>query len=136
MRSSAGRATWPHALVELNPRLTSIAQEEVTRTLLHELAHLVAYERSGRRRIEAHGREWQQACADLGIPGEKATHSLPLPTRKIARRWRYHCLGCQTHFDRVRRFKGHVACHSCCQRHNGGKYHQRFQLVEQKLTDS
>ena len=91
MRTTAGRAFWPHAIIELNPKLSEIAPEEVQRTLLHELAHLVAYARAGRRRISAHGREWQQACTDLGIPGEKATHALPLPGRTMRKKWRYAC---------------------------------------------
>ncbi|MDA7887778.1 SprT-like domain-containing protein [Akkermansiaceae bacterium] len=133
MRSSAGRATWPTALVELNPRLPDISQDEVRRTLLHELAHLVAYERSGNRRIQAHGAEWQRACADLGIPGEKATHRLALPSRSIKRRWRYQCPSCESSFDRVRRYKGRVACYECCRNVNGGEYDESFRLVELSL---
>ena len=133
MRSSAGRATWPAALVELNPRLPQISKNEVRRTLLHELAHLVAYERCGNRRIQAHGEEWQEACADLGIPGEKATHRLALPSRSIRRRWRYQCPSCDTSFDRVRRFKGRVACYECCREVNGGEYHESFRLMELSL---
>ena len=134
MRSSAGRATWPTALVELNPRLPEISKEEVRRTLLHELAHLVAYERYGKRRIQAHGLEWQQACSDLGIPGEKATHRLALPSRSMKRRWRYQCPSCETSFDRVRRYKGRVACYECCRSVNGGDYHESFRLLELSLT--
>jgi len=133
MRSSAGRATWPTALIELNPRLPDISKEEVRRTLLHELAHLVAYERCGNRRIQAHGIEWRQACADLGIPGEQATHRLELPSRSMKRRWRYQCPSCATSFDRVRRFKGRVACYECCRSVNGGEYHESFRLMEISL---
>ncbi|MGE9269040.1 MAG: SprT-like domain-containing protein [Verrucomicrobiales bacterium] len=133
MRSSAGRATWPSALVELNPRLADIAEEEIERTLRHELAHLVAYERARHTRIDAHGPEWQQACADLGIPGESATHRLPLPTRKQKRRWRYQCLACGKHIDRVRRIRHRVACHHCCREKNEGRFDPRFELVERKL---
>ncbi len=41
----------------------------VRRTLLHELAHALAWER---RRSRGHGRIWQHYCAALGIPGERA----------------------------------------------------------------
>ncbi|MDA7935715.1 SprT-like domain-containing protein, partial [Akkermansiaceae bacterium] len=37
MRSTAGRATWPVCLIELNTRLPEISAEEVRRTLMHEL---------------------------------------------------------------------------------------------------
>ena len=135
MRSCAGRATWPVALIELNPRLVEISCEEVRRTMLHELAHLVAYERNGNRRIQAHGVQWQQACADLGIPGERATHELSLPSRTLKRRWRYHCPSCETSFERVRKFKNRVACFDCCRKVNFGYYHEDFRLREVKLAD-
>ena len=133
MRSCAGRATWPEGLIELNPRLVEISGEEVKRTILHELAHLVAYERNGSRRISAHGMEWRQACADLGIPGERATHELSLPSRTLKRRWRYLCPACETSFERVRRFKSRVACYDCCRKVNFGEYHDDFRLREERL---
>ncbi|MDB4648346.1 SprT-like domain-containing protein, partial [Akkermansiaceae bacterium] len=68
MRSCAGRAFWPIGLIQLNPELSKISNSEIKRTVLHELAHLVAYERNPYRSIKSHGLEWQRACADLGIP--------------------------------------------------------------------
>lgn len=44
--------------------------ELIRRTLLHELAHALAWER---RRSRGHGKIWQHYCAALGIPGERAT---------------------------------------------------------------
>ena len=41
-----------------------IVCDEVDRTLRHELAHLLAQWRVGRRRIAPHGKEWRQACRD------------------------------------------------------------------------
>lgn len=130
MRTTAGRAFWPCARIELNPKLKEISDDEVQATLLHELAHLVAYARAGRRRIKAHGIEWQQACIDLGIPGERATHSLPLPGRTMKRQWHYSCPACGEGFDRVRKMKRRAACYSCCKTHNGGYYLRKFRLVE------
>lgn len=132
MRSGAGRATWPSAVIELNPRLIEISESEVTRTLLHELAHLLAYDRAGKRRIQAHGVEWQTACGDLGIAGERATHSLALPSRKLKKRWRYECPKCGEGIERVRRFQKKVACYQCC-RESGGSYQERFRLREVSL---
>jgi len=134
MRSTAGRATWPDAVVELNPALQAISREETERTFLHELAHLVAYERAGRRRIRPHGPEWRRACCELGIPGEKAGHNLPLPTRTIRRKWRYFCPGCWAVSDRVRRIRGTSACYTCCLKHNGGNYDERFRFVEKRIS--
>lgn len=133
MRSTAGRATWPTAVIELNVHLSSISKEEVHRTLLHELAHLVTYERYGNVRIQAHGVEWQQACAELGIPGERATHRLSLPSRSLKRKWIYTCGECGSSIERVRRFKRRVACYDCCRKVNGSGYDERFRLVERRL---
>src|ERR1700730_17806348 len=51
--------------------------DEIDRTLRHELAHLLAQFRAGRRRISPHGEEWRQACHDLGIGDEVRCHNLP-----------------------------------------------------------
>lgn len=136
MRTTAGRAFWPEAKIELNPKLRDIDESQVEQTLLHELAHLVAYARSGRRRIAPHGMEWRQACADLGIGGERATHSLPLPGRTMERKWRYSCPACGEGFDRVRKMKRYAGCYSCCKLHNGGYYHKRFRLVAAPINQA
>ncbi len=133
MRSTAGRATWPVCLIEINTHLPEISQEEVRRTLLHELAHLVTYERLGHGRCAPHGEEWQQACSDLGIPGETATHRLPLPSRKVKRQWKYLCPSCGSAIERVRRFESRVACYQCCKDTKNGYYDERFRLVEISL---
>ena len=128
MRSTAGYAKWPQWVVELNPRLKEFAGE-TERTMKHELAHLVAYARAGRRRIEPHGAEWRRACVDLGIPDERASHTMPLPRHKQRRKFAYVCPGCGTTAERVRKFKRFTACLACCKKHNGGRYDARFQFV-------
>jgi len=133
MRTTAGRAFWPAGRIELNPRLLDLEGDEVQGTLLHELAHLLAYARSGQRRIKPHGVEWQLACVHLGIPNERVTHSSPLQGRKMRRRWRYTCPSCGEGFDRVRKMKRYAACYHCCRKENGGYYHKKFRLVESAL---
>lgn len=133
MRSTAGRATWPDAIVELNPLLRDIGEDEVQRTLLHELAHLVAFERAGRRKIRPHGPEWQRACADLGIAGESASHRLELPSRSMRRNWLYVCPHCFVEVARVRRMRGTSACWPCCRAYSGGEYDERFKFIVKRL---
>lgn len=128
LRSTAGYARYPKWVVELNPLLRDF-EGQVERTLKHELAHLIAYHRSGRRRIEPHGREWRQACADLGIAGEKAHHRLPLPRNEVVRKLVYACPACQTTVQRVRKFRRPTACLHCCNKHAGGQYDGRFKLA-------
>jgi SprT protein len=128
LRSTAGYARYPGWAIELNPKLREF-EGQVERTLKHELAHLIAYHRSGRKRIEPHGREWRQACADLGIAGEKAQHRLPLPRNEVERKLTYACPACQTTVQRVRKFRRPTACLHCCRKHAGGQYDGRFRLT-------
>jgi SprT protein len=133
MRTTAGRAWWPDRKIELNPKLNDCDPDEIWRTLKHELAHLVAYERNGRRRIDPHGIEWQVACEDLGIPGERPYHNLPFKRRKMKRKHAYVCSNCASAIKRVKPIKRPVACYDCCRKFNNGAYHDRFRLVQQKL---
>lgn len=128
MRSAAGRADYRAHLISLNPRLREHGGAEIDRTLRHELAHLLAHFRAGRRRISPHGREWRRACHDLGIGDEKRCHTLPFPTRTRARPYLYRCPKCAAEFPRVRRIRRAVACFACCRRHTRGRFDRRFQL--------
>lgn len=128
MRSTAGMASPARALVTLNPRLCEFGAAELERTLLHELAHLLAHARAGRRRIAPHGPEWKRACTDLGLVDEKRCHNLPLPQRTLARPHLYECPRCKVQVDRVRPFRGKAACLDCCRTHNRGQYDDRFRF--------
>jgi SprT protein len=130
MRSTAGTAFPAKALIALNPRLVEFGAEEIDRTLRHELAHLLAHHRAGRRRIAPHGAEWQQACKDLGLVDEKRCHDLPLPRRKIARRFVYRCPNCAVELHRARPFRRKSACLACCRRFRGGRYDEKFRFVK------
>lgn len=127
LKTAAGRADHRQKLISLNPRLVE-HPAEIDRTLRHELAHILAQFRAGRRRISPHGPEWQQACRDLGIAGEKRCHTLPFPTKSYAPRFIYRCPNCRRDFPRVRRIKRTVACLACCRAHNGGEFDVRFRL--------
>jgi SprT protein len=127
LKTAAGRADHRQKLISLNPRLIE-HPAEIDRTLRHELAHILAQFRAGRRRISPHGSEWQQACHDLGIAGEKRCHTLPFPARRYAPRLIYRCPNCRRDFPRVRKIKRTVACLACCRAHNGGEFDLRFRL--------
>ncbi len=127
LKTAAGRADYRHKLISLNPRLLE-HPAEIDRTLRHELAHLLAQFRAGRRRVLPHGEEWQEACRDLGIADEKRCHNLPFPVSERARRFLYKCPNCQRDFPHTRRIKRAVACLACCRAHNGGEFDSRFRL--------
>lgn len=127
LKTAAGRADYREKLISLNPRLSEFPIE-IDRTLRHELAHILAQFRVGRRKISPHGVEWQQACIDLGIAEEKRCHNLPFPARTFAARFVYRCPNCRQEFPRVRRMSRAVACLACCRKHNGGEFDLRFRL--------
>src|SRR5438552_13476690 len=127
MRSAAGRADYREKLISLNPLLKDHG-DEMDRTMRHELAHLLAQFRVGRRRIAPHGPEWREACRDLGIADEARCHNLPFATKTYAARFVYVCPNCKEKFPRVRRSRRAIACLACCRKHNGGNFDARFRL--------
>lgn len=126
LKTCAGRADYRRRLLTLNPRLVR-HPGEIDRTVRHELAHLLAQFRAGRRRISPHGAEWREACRDLGIGDEKRCHALPFALTNRRRRL-YRCPKCWRDFPRVRRIGRAVACLACCRTHNRGKFDARFRL--------
>ena len=136
MRSTAGMAYWTKSLVTLNPRLAQFGAEEIDRTLRHELAHLLAHDRAGRRRIQPHGPEWRKACRDLGLADEKRTHDLPLPRRVAVRKYLYRCPACGAELARVKPMRKPAACIKCCRAHAGGRYDERFRFAPVKVKPS
>ena len=130
MRSTAGNAHPGKALINLNPRLREFGDAEIDRTLRHELAHLLAHHRAGRRRIAAHGREWRAACEALGLCDEKRCHDLPLPRRKLRVKMHYRCPRCGIEIARVRPLRRKSACLACCRAHNHGQYDERFKFIK------
>ena len=128
LKTAAGRADSREKLISLNPRLCDYGESEIDRTLRHELAHLLAQFRAGRRRVSPHGPEWRDACCDLGIGDEVRCHNLPFPISERARRLIYRCPNCAREFPRVRQVRRAVACLVCCRAHNGGEFNARFRL--------
>ena len=109
-----------------------VVHDEVERTLRHELAHLLAQWRVGRRRIAPHGKEWRQACRDLGIADEARCHNLPFASKTFPPRYVYRCPNCKEEFPRVRRIRRAIACLACCRKYNRGDFDARFRLERTK----
>jgi SprT protein len=130
MRTTAGLARYADSLITLNPKLAQFGFAEIDKTLRHELAHLVAKFRAGRRRIAPHGTEWRAACRDLGLPNEARCHDLPLPRTRRNPKHFYLCPSCRVSIQRVRPFRRRVACLACCRMHNRGHFDERFLLVK------
>jgi SprT protein len=131
LRTTAGLAIYAKSLVTLNPKLAQFGAAEIDKTLRHELAHLVAKFRAGKRRIAPHGAEWKAACSALGLADEKRCHDLPLPRIQRRAKHFYRCPNCRTEIKRVHPFRRRVACLVCCRAHSGGRYDERFRLVKE-----
>lgn len=129
LKTTAGTASPQTGGITLNCRLPNFGDAVVIRIFKHQLAHLVAHERAGRRRIAAHGMEWRRACAELGITGEKSRHTLPFESRPQRRKHAYQCPQCGEVVLRVRRLARYSACWSCCKAHSRGNYDERFRFV-------
>lgn len=141
LRSTAGRAYPRKWLVELNPHIRAYPGE-TSRTLRHELAHLLvawnveapggtSRRRVRGRRLAIHGPEWKRACALLGIDGEERCHQLALAApRRLARPYAYECPACRVVLRRVRPIKRGrmLACGECCRRQARGRFDVRFRL--------
>ena len=134
--TTAGLAHHNSSRIDLNPRLERFQPEEPRRTMLHELAHLVAHHRANGRRIQPHGTEWRRACTDVGIPGETRCHNLPLARREVRRKFAYQCRHCKTVVPRVRKLSRESACYPCCREHNRGRYSRRFMLESISLDEA
>jgi SprT protein len=134
LKTCAGRADYREKLISLNPLLHDVRPgqavngDEIDRTLRHELAHLLAHWRVGRRRITPHGSEWREACRDLGIADEARCHNLPFAKKTCAPRYVYRCPNCKSEFPRVRHIRRAIACLACCRVHNRGEFDPRFRL--------
>jgi SprT protein len=107
----------------------AVVHDEIDRTLRHELAHLLAQFRAGRRRIAPHGPEWREACRELDIADEARCHNLPFARKAYPRRFVYRCPNCRREFPRVRKIRRAIACLACCRKHNGGDFDPRFRLT-------
>ena len=76
LRRSLGRAFFKEGRIDLNPRLLTANPSQVIPTLVHELAHIVAYRLFGE--VAAHGMHFRALMAKAGFRG-RATVRLRQP---------------------------------------------------------
>ncbi len=103
-RLDAGRAippskTHPSGMIELNAIYLQRAREAMLEeTVAHELAHLLVFHLSPRRRQPPHGKLWQDIMQQwFGVKPER-THGFPTAgvRSRRQRRWSYRC-SCGSH---------------------------------------
>lgn len=81
-----GRCAYGPKLISLSRRITELnGYDEVRETILHEIAHALAYIRHG---ITGHGLIWYTVAREVGSTGERcysAASVVTPPTRKALR---------------------------------------------------
>ena len=119
---AAGQVRWRHGERPLLRYNLAIAQRHeadfLTRTVIHEVAHLVTAACHGRTR--PHGPEWRAVMAYLGIPDAKRCHDYTLDDTAVRRqrRWAYLC-DCSSHslsttrHNRIQASAAHYHCRRC-----------------------
>lgn len=112
LRVSAGIAYYKTCIIGLSkPILTD--EKRLRTTLLHEYAHLLAYQRHGRKAAN-HGIYWQQAMADLGLP-PIVRHLYECERNTARQEVEYRCKRCGAAILRTRRLPSrrryvHASC--------------------------
>jgi SprT protein len=126
LRRSAGRFVpgsrrWrSRPLIEVATYL--LEEEEALRhvreTMAHEMIHQWLWERG---RPYGHTDEFHRKLREIGVPRYN-----PVP-RLRPLRWVYRCIECGNESYARKRLTGRLACLPCCRRHNGGRFHARFE---------
>jgi len=100
---AAGQANYRENKIRFNRQLLEkYAGEFVDQTVPHEFAHLVAYQKFGRR-IRPHGMEWKRVMEAFGVTPTR-THNFDVsPTRRLKRfHYRCHCSGSDYQLSSIR----------------------------------
>ncbi len=100
LRVSAGIAYYQTSSIALSSLILD-SPEKLRQTLLHEYAHLLAFERHGRKAAN-HGPYWQQAMRDLGLQ-PVVRHSYVCLRNQPRQRVEYVCKRCGQSLIRTRR---------------------------------
>ena len=99
-RTTAGTATFETNVISLS-RLLITDEHRLRVTLLHEYAHLVAFERHGHR-AKGHGPAWRNAMRELGLE-PNVHHTFDCKRNESRRLVIYRCRKCALEFERKRR---------------------------------
>lgn len=87
---------------------------EVKDTILHEIAHALAIER---KLDDNHGPQWKSIAREIGCNAQRCHTAISVPGRFV-----YECPCCKTTTLRHKRIIRPIACKSCCNKYNNGRY--------------
>lgn len=115
-----GKCDFRKKEISISKHLTTLNKEEIVRnTLLHEIAHALAGHKAG------HGKKWKTIVVEIGGTPERcfSNTTVKLPTMKFTAK----CKSCDKEFPANRKRK--IACRTCCQEFNLGKYSAKFEII-------
>lgn len=82
--------------IKINARLHAENPQELAKTYLHELAHVLANLSTGKN--EGHGRKWAQMMEILGLPAERC-HSMDVSNfKREVKRFTWACDACNKQY--------------------------------------
>jgi predicted SprT family Zn-dependent metalloprotease len=96
------------------------SEAEVRDALLHEIAHALAGHHAG------HGPVWRKIAHEVGAKPKCCYRAEEV--QQPPGRYLLVCPSCQESVVRYRRPSRVYACRSCCDRHNQGRFSERYRL--------
>lgn len=115
-----GTCNIKHKTITLSRPLTELNTIDiVNNTILHEIAHALAYEFY---RDRGHGRDWRAIAADIGCDAQRCYKTSEVKTPP--RRWLATCPSCGNQTKAHRRTS--YACGKCCREYNSGRYSEQY----------
>lgn len=115
-----GRCYHRQKLITLSGPLTLVnTVEQVTDTILHEIAHALT---------PGHGHNtiWQLKACEVGATPQRCySYADVIQPKGI---YTFECPNCHKRIERYRKTKRNYACGRCCKIHSNGKFDPRFIL--------
>lgn len=107
-------------ILSLSESLTRLNNDkDVTDTILHEIAHALLPINCN------HGKRWKDKCIEIGAKPERCYDKRII---KADYKYIYHCESCTKEHPYFKKPTRQVACGSCCNAYNSGKWSPRFVL--------
>ena len=111
LRTSLGLADPINKQIKLNPCLQQAEDKLVESVICHELAHIITFNRFGRR-AKPHGHQWRLLMIAAGVE-PRTTHPVTQElTRRTTRRFNHICPVCQNQRT-ARRVMRNWRCKHC-----------------------
>ena len=99
--------------------------EEITSTIVHEIAHALDNEDRG---YSNHDARWKEIAIALGDDGERCySKEVVMPVGKFL----YVCINCEKEHRQHKRSRRSHACSDCCNKYNRGRFSHSY-LLEYK----